>query len=559
MKIFISHVGYSISTNKKAVLRESKTFSGTKFTIKCRESNEIKFSGNIVPAGSVDNWKDWYFYSMDFSDFNEEGRFYIDIDGYRSENFDIVPTIFDKNLHHEIICYFRANRSSSKWDRHDQNASFVGDRKDKVDVRGGWYDASGDYSKYFSHLNYANFMNPQQIPGSVWHMLKFRENIIKREHPTAKFIQRIEEEATFGADFLVRMFDKNGYFYTTLFDKWSKDPNQREICSYETMAGNKYDNYQAGFRQGAGLAIASLAKASTTNDQYSEFGSKKYLEIAINAYDHLEMNNTKYLDNGKENIIDDYCSLIALVELFKATNNVAYKIKADKRARKLINRQTSDNVMRNWFIADDLDRPFFHGAEAGFPALSLIEYLEIADNKDEVKDIIKKSLEYELEVTNEVTNPFGYARQYTRDTNNVQKTSFFIPHNNETGYWWQGENARIASLAAAAYIGSLLFSDDKELSNKLVKYGNDQIHWIFGLNPFDTCMYYGRGRNIPEYDPGWPSVPGGICNGITSGFLDESDIDFRPESANTGNNTWRWGEQWIPHASWFLFASSIIE
>ncbi len=46
---------------------------------------------------------------------------------------------------------------------------------------------------------------------------------------------RLIEEALFGADFLVRMQDAAGYFYMTVFDKWSKDINQRDICAYATQ------------------------------------------------------------------------------------------------------------------------------------------------------------------------------------------------------------------------------------------------------------------------------------------------------------------------------------
>ncbi|MCV5754657.1 hypothetical protein OFN51_38255, partial [Escherichia coli] len=46
---------------------------------------------------------------------------------------------------------------------------------------------------------------------------------------------RLIEEALFGADFLVRMQNEKGFFYMTVFDKWSKDTAQREICAYETQ------------------------------------------------------------------------------------------------------------------------------------------------------------------------------------------------------------------------------------------------------------------------------------------------------------------------------------
>ena len=35
--------------------------------------------------------------------------------------------------------------------------------------------------------------------------------------------------ALFGADFLVRMQDAAGYFYMTVFDKWSKDIDRKSV------------------------------------------------------------------------------------------------------------------------------------------------------------------------------------------------------------------------------------------------------------------------------------------------------------------------------------------
>ena len=45
-------------------------------------------------------------------------------------------------------------------------------QRPRVDVHGGWYDASGDVSKYLSHLSEANYMNPQQSPMAVWVFLE---------------------------------------------------------------------------------------------------------------------------------------------------------------------------------------------------------------------------------------------------------------------------------------------------------------------------------------------------------------------------------------------------
>ena len=74
-------------------------------------------------------------------------------------------------------------------------------------------------------------------------------------------------------------------------------------------------------------------------------------------------------------------------------------------------------------------------------------------------------------------------------------------------------------------------------------------------------MLNGVGRNNPPYMyfDSWEftNAPGGISNGITSGFHDESDIDYLLPYRQTGaDNDWRWGEQWLPHAAWYLLAAS---
>ena len=193
--------------------------------------------------------------------------------------------------------------------------------------------------------------------------------------------------------------------------------------------------------------------------------------------------------------------------------------------------------------------------------VSLLYYAEIADSKTkgEVSATVKKSLNAQLAWNVEVTNPFGYARQLVQDKSGNRHTSFFFPHNSDAAPWWQGENARLASLAAAAQLAARQFPDDPEFQKNLRTFATNQLNWILGLNPFDSSMMYGVGRNNPQYlfFDSWEftNSPGGISNGITSGFRDEDNIDYDLKYTETGaDNDWRWQEQWLPHASWFLMA-----
>jgi hypothetical protein len=566
MKLLINHIGYERTGEKKAIMEAPPDLPLDYFSVIERGSNNKVYEGRIAPALAVPGWKNLYFCLMDFTALNKNGIFFIQISSDTlniiSQDFMIKEHLYLTETLPDVLEYFTLVRCKGIFNEADYSIPFFGKREGRVDVHGGWYDASGDMSKYLSHLSYTNYFNPQQTPLVVWNLLFSYSLIIRDKNIDGNnFKQKILDEAVYGADFLMRMQDKDGYFYMTVFDGWSRDIKKREICSYATSKGIKSEAYQAGYRQGGGMAIAALALMSTFN-KTADYDTQAYRETAVKGFYHLEENNLKYLNDGRENIIDDYCALLAATELFKACKDEYFFKAARIRVKKLLDRISSDENYSGFWRADEYGaRPYFHAVEAGLPLISLIRFFEIEKNVD-MRDLIllgiRKSLEFELRITNETANPFGYARQYIKPLNKAKRSAFFFPHENESGYWWQGENARLASLAAACGLAGKYFKEDYNFYQKLKKYTQDQIDWILGLNPFDMCMLQGKGRNNPEYMKEYfLNVRGGICNGITSGFYDEDGIEFFPEefTLNISEN-WRWSEQWLPHAAWYFLAVS---
>ena len=571
MKILVNHLGYDVEGPKSAVIKIEGFDRGAGqparaacSLIDIRTGTE-RFAGSTGEADQVRRWKDWRFCRFDFSGFERPGSYLLRADGpggaVDSQPFEIAERLLAMRTLSDILYYFKSQRASGRYDLADRAVPFFGGREGTVDVHGGWYDASGDLSKYLSHLSYANTMNPQQTPMVVWCLLEGLERLKRADKLLAAALEdRILQEALHGADFLVRMQDPAGYFYTTVFDVWSHDPARRAICSFSTQNGILSADYRAGFRQGGGAAIAALARTSRCGLE-GDHPSGVYLAAAEKGFRHLERHSLEYLPDGKENIIDDYCALLAACELLAATGSDEYRGAARARAEALTSRLSRDERFAGWWRSDDRgEEPFFHAAEAGLPVLALIRFLRTDPGSPLAAagtEAIRASLGFELEMTREVFNPFGYARQYCRATGGAKRSSFFIPHANPTGYWWQGEDARIASLAAAARAASLLpLARESGMVPALRQYAADQMNWILGLNPYDACMLHGKGRNNPEYEWGWFNAPGGIANGITSGFRDEGDIDFLPEeAARDGAHRWRWSEQWIPHAAWFFLAA----
>jgi hypothetical protein len=613
-KILTNQVGYDVSGPKKAVIQGSTGDLFTAFTVKSFPGGEIVLSGTPRHDGPVRKWKDWDFWTVDWSAVDKEGAYVIECTSQagvpaaagtvRSHPILVQKNALERNTLSDVIYYFKGQRSSGLWDKADRKMTFEG-KSGTVDMRGGWFDASGDYGKHLSHLSFSTYFNPQQVSLTAWSLFGTLRELERRGEPYFKQYQkRLLDEALFGADYLVRSKNPKGSFYITVSGRGpEKKPEDRRITpkaerhiiltpetkdkfrdyGREKIAGDAA--YEAGWREGAGLSIAALAMAAARasapgSEGYGvskgegDFGSADYLKAAEDAFAFLEKNNLLFTNDGKENILDDYCALVAATELFRTTGKPVYKEAADRRAASLAARLTSGATggttggitYENYWRADDGDRPFFHPVDAGLPVISLLGYAEIADEAGRAKalDAVRKSLGFELAVTAEVANPFGYSRQFVQSKggNATRRTSFFFPHDTETAPWWQGENARLGSMAAAARLGARYFGNDAAFVDKLREFGQDQLNWILGLNPFDACMLHDKGRNnIPymffdSYE--YTNAPGGICNGITGGYTDEEDIDFGLRYAATGkDDDWRWSEQWLPHAAWYIYAVAI--
>jgi Glycosyl hydrolase family 9/Cellulase N-terminal ig-like domain len=586
IKVLTNHIGYEWNAPKRAVILGHANNVVTGFKVVNFLTGEEVLSGRAVKAGPVDHWKDWYFWTADFSALTNEGTYLIECAtserAARSFPFQIEDSLLERNTLSSVIYYFKEERCSGLLDKADRNLKFE-DSMNTADVHGGWYDATGDYGKHLGGLGFSTYFNMQPLPVAAWSLFASCAELERRGDPNFKqYERRLLDEAMYGADFLVRMHSPVESFYRTVDApgpgkrpedrrigkegagfaiKTVKTKDNFSIGSHKTIPG-KYP-YEVGFRSGAGVAIAALAMASTY-PVCGDFSNAVYLATAEEAFAFLETNNLAFDPDGKENIVDDYCALLAATELFKATQKAEYKAAADERAQNLMDRLVTSGGQTNYWRADDGDRPYFHAGDAGMPIVSLLDYYGIADDamRPKVLATVRKSLEHELAVTRETANPFGYARQLVQSTNGWRRTAFFYPHDTETALWWQGENARLSSMASAARLATRYFADDPAFCAELRGYAWDQLNWILGLNPYDSCMMQGAGRNNIFYmyftSYQYNNAPGGICNGITGGRTDPDDIDFNVGFAVTGQDEdWRWGEQWLPHAAWYLYAISI--
>jgi hypothetical protein len=582
--VVVDQVGYEVSAQKQVLVIGTQGDHPQTFSLINVDSGATVVTGTLVSDGQVHAWNGRVFWTADFSAWQKPGHYALEIRSgsasVRSCMFAIQDDVLERNTLSNVLYYFKGQRASGLMNEADRHMAVPGGKGGFVDVHGGWYDATGDYGIHLSHQNPTSYFNPQQVPLVTWSLLKsYLVLEARKEDNFGEYERRMLDEGLYGADFLVRVKRPNGSFFESITapgkDKLPQDRvigNPSWRTQIKTKASDSTEHieaaagpfaYQSSFRAGGGMAIAALALASTM-PSHGDYSGTDYLRTAEEAFGFLQAHNRELLNDGKENILDDYCALVAATELYRASHRPLYLAAADARAKSLMARLTTSGAYRNFWRANDRTRPYFHPSDAGLPVISLLDYAEIASpvERKQVRETVERSLRFELAVTREVNNPFGYARQLVRMGDGTVRTAFFFPHDTEAAPWWQGEDARLASLAAAARMALPLFDEEPGFQRQLSEYAWNQLHWILGRNPFDTSMLIGSGHGDAAYmffrSYQYTNAPGGIVNGITAGLDSEDGIAFNQGFAVTGQDEdWRWTEGWLPHAAWYLYAISL--
>jgi len=563
--IYINQLAFDVQAPKQAVIALPIGETASRFIV--YQSSNIIYQGKLTAQPSFTEWgQGAHYYLADFSQVKRRGEFHIVVNTPKqqlaSSTFAIKHNAYFALTAKSLVNYFKASRHTNP---RDQSLRINGTER-YVNVSGGWVDAGGDQGKHLSQHTESNFLVSQQGAIAAWAMAKSYDSL-NRLYDRRALTLELAEEVIWGADYLHRILDSEGYFYTSIFDQRGF-AEERLVTGYQGPDGDYNTNFQAAFREGGGMAIAALVRAHELSNKtgvQGEFSAKQYLTDAERAFAHLQKNNLRYVDNGKENIIDDYTALIAATELYRITKKSKYLKAARHRAHNLNNRMTS----QGWFVSDDDERPFYHGAEAGLPVIALVDYLAIERNrqiKAKTKRTIKLSLDYQLALNSQVANPFNLARQtfrsYKDHLYSKQQEGFFIPHASEAKHAWQGESSRLASLTAAAIWGGKITHIDKAgafgINDELAYFAQSQMDWIMGKNPYQISMLYGFGVNNPPHaKSAGTMLNGGISNGITGATSSQNGRGITWAEGPDENNR-RWVEQWLQNSTWYLLAMTAM-
>ncbi|MFD1441381.1 glycoside hydrolase family 9 protein [Lacticaseibacillus hegangensis] len=581
MNILVNEIAYPANASKTAVIQSSAETPDANFDVKNSE-DQVILSGNLKAFPSIAEWHTGKCWAADFSDITTPGRYQLSVSAngqtYTS-SIKVDDGFSQLQLISAMTYWFKGQRATGEWAAADKNAPFAGPREGTWDVRGGWFDATGDVGVHTSHQSHTSYYNPQQLGFSVYAFYKSLELLQKKENGYVMLRRRMLDEATYGADSLMRRHvpgrafiksveRRNAFDLTSTTRKINYELHGSSDQFGDASTADKEDvtdlYYETSLRSGGGTCIAALAIAARHPYPGSEYSSNDYLSAAEQSLAYLQANNDQLLNDGKRNLVDDYCELLAVLELYKTTDSYSYLLRSRELVQAISARIEKFNGV-NW-LAVAPKMPFFHPSDEGLPLFTLAEYLQVEPNQADrhhTANLLKELFSTQFNLQLHSSDPFNYPLMLTKNlpsdmTTNVQ---YFFPHHTKAAPWWQGENARIASWAAAAadFIPSL--SND-DLKIKLASLAQSQYDWIAGKNPFSVCMIEGFGEKHIQYHFGerddFLNAPGGIVNGVTSGVKNESDIALIMNPSEGVDDNWRWAEQWIPHVSWMILTQSLL-
>ena len=220
--IYVNQIGFDTKGSKIAVIGADHNLDAkATFSIIDITSGKTVFTSSIGKAQNVAEWNlGQTYYRADFSSFQKTGNYKVSVNivgtRYDSPNFAIEENILAKRTISSIVHYYNKQRANTPDELNaDKNMLLYGSTK-RVDVHGGWCDASGDVSKYFSHLAYANFVSPQQTPLVTWSLINTSETIPK-QLTQWKIKDSLDNEALWGADYMMRCLSDQDYFYMIVF------------------------------------------------------------------------------------------------------------------------------------------------------------------------------------------------------------------------------------------------------------------------------------------------------------------------------------------------------
>lgn len=475
--IRINQLGYEPDGIKIAVLISEQEIFFKDFQICDAVTDRVVFRSNkISNEGSWQKFKSTF--RLNFSDFKEEGIYYLKIGLIKSPIFRIEKGVYNGSADF-LLQYIRQQQCGYnpflKDSCHTQDG-FILYHPEKegehIDVIGGWHDAS-DYLRYVTtsatttfQLLFAYYKNPDA----------FKDLFDASGNPGADGIPDILNSAKWGLDWLLKMNPSKYEMYNQVADDRDhlgfRLPTEDTVnygkglerpvyfLTGEPQGLYKYKNRTTGVSSTAAKFASTFAFASLLFEDRDKELSEKLKQKALEAYEYA-LKKRGYTQTApcrapyfyeEENYYDDLELAAVILHLIKAGNHLEDAIKFGRNEK-----------ITPW-IGQDTARHY-----QWYPFLNLGHYF-IAKSTD--REIIKEFISYikqglELIQKKSINNPFRVGIPFIWCSNNL-----------------------IASILSQFRLYNELTNDPEFLELEVA-----HRDWLFGCNPWGSSMIVG----FPEW------------------------------------------------------------
>ncbi len=507
IEIRVNLGGYPTSLPKKALVLSKKRLKRPVVLLKNMDNEVVnRYKGQVHDHP----WQPFsHYYSIDFSNFQEEGTYYLELKGekIKSNSFKIGPY---PNWQEEVVSFIRTQRCGfnpyiKEFCHQQDGLSFFGLRPDstRIDATGGWHDA-GDQLKYLitgSNTTARLLMGYQMAPN------QFMDEVNARGLIGPNGLPDILDEAKWGLEWILKLHPNPNELYHQVADdrdhRGFKLPHKDNadygwgansfrpayFATGEPQGLSKYQSKATGIANLAGRSAATLALGCEIFQKIEgyEVFAKTCLRSALELYQMGQEKEGYQQGNSfgapyryEENTWADDMEWAA-AQLFKVTQKEKYLIDARKYAQ----------LIGNWSW---MERDTASHYEM-YPYVNMGHYVLWQVGSEEDK---QQMIEY-----------------YAHNLDQIQKKAHQNPYGVGHLFIWCSNN-----LAAAVATQAMLY-EEMTGSQKYRALMQDHVNWLLGLNPWSSSMITGlpEGADTPldVHMPFWrinqASIKGSLVDG----------------------------------------------
>lgn len=478
--IRINQLGYLPGSVKVAVFMSEGETANPDFELKNAVTNAVVFKGGGI-ATDAERWGMKKTMRLNFSPVESQGEYYVECNGVKSPSFRIGNDVYDGSADF-ILRYMRQQRCGfnpyldTLCHQHD---GFIVDHPtrtgEKIDVRGGWHDAS-DYLQYLptsANATYQMLFAWQQTPDKTI----FRDEYDAFGKKGSNGIPDILDEVRWGLEWMIRMNPEPDVMFNQIAD--DRDHGGMRLPSrdyidygYGKGAGRpvyfitgkpqglgKHKNRSTGVSSSAAKFASAFALGAEVFENIDPQLACTLREKSVAAYDFGEavpgnfqtacMVSPYFYE--EDNWVDD-------MELAAAT---MYTVKKDAAWLKRADYWGQLEEVTPWMeLGRARHYQFYPFVNLGHYFLSRSDDKEISDK---YTGYMKKGLDCLLKRVQEIDDPFLYGVPFIWCSNNL-----------------------VAAAITQARLYNQVSGDETYLEMEAAL-----RDWLFGCNPWGTSMICG--------------------------------------------------------------------